>query len=68
MKIHSVIGIDDYTLVIYRSNDQLYRFSIIDFSGIAFDCENPFLTPEEANLEGRMIVEISFDFDKYFYK
>ncbi len=63
MKIQNVIGIDGYTLLIYRSLDQLYRFSIIDFSGIAFNFDSIFLTAEEANVKGRAAVEIACDFD-----
>ncbi len=63
MKIQNVIGIDGYTLLIYRSLDQLYRFSIIDFSGIVFNFDSIFLTAEEANVKGRAAVEIACDFD-----
>jgi hypothetical protein len=65
MKIQNIIGIDGYTLLIYRSPDQLYRFSIIDCSGIAFSFDSIFLTSEEANIKGRAAIEIAFDFDKY---
>ena len=63
MKIHNVIGIDGYTLLIYCSLDQLYRFSIIDFSGIPFNFDSIFLTAEEANVKGRAAVEIACNFD-----
>lgn len=63
MKIQDVIGIDGYTLLIYRSLDRLYRFSIIDFSGIAFNFDSIFLTAEEANIKGRAAVEIACEFD-----
>ena len=65
MKIHSVIGIDGYTLLVYRSTDQLYHFSIIDFSGIAFSFDSIFLTAEEANIKGRAAIEMAFDFDRH---
>ncbi|MGB5633392.1 MAG: hypothetical protein WBM44_25140 [Waterburya sp.] len=65
MKIQNVIGIDGYTLLIYRSLDQLYRFSIIDFSGIAFSFDSIFLTPEEAKDKGLAAVEIACDFDQH---
>lgn len=65
MKIENVIGINGYTLIVYRSPDQLYRFSIIDSSGIAFNFDNIFLTEEEANIKGRDAIEIAFDFDKH---
>ena len=65
MKINSVIGIDGYTLLVYRSADKLYRFSIIDFSGIAFNFDSIFLTAEEANIRGREAVEVAFNFDRH---
>jgi len=65
MKIQNVIGIDGYTLLIYRSLDQLYRFSIIDFSGIPFSFDSIFLTAEEAKRKGLAAVEIACDFDKH---
>jgi hypothetical protein len=64
MKIQNVVGIDGYTLLVYRSFDQLYRFSIIDFAGIAYNFDSIFLTAEEANVKGRAAVEIAFDFDR----
>ncbi|MEM7594960.1 MAG: hypothetical protein AAF383_26265 [Cyanobacteria bacterium P01_A01_bin.83] len=64
MKIQDVIGIDGYTLLVYRSLDQLYRFSIIDFSGIAFSFDSIFLTAEEAKIKGIAAVEIACDFDR----
>lgn len=67
MKIQSVIGINGYTLLIYRSLDHLYRFSIIDFSGIAFNFDSIFLTAEEADFKGRAAVEIACDFDHNRY-
>ncbi|BAZ44549.1 hypothetical protein NIES4102_15600 [Chondrocystis sp. NIES-4102] len=67
MEIQNVIGINGYTLLIYRSLDQLYRFSIIDFSGIAFNFDSIFLTAEEANFKGRAAVEIACDFDSDEY-
>lgn len=64
MKIYNIVGIDGYTLLIYRSGDRLYRFSIIDFSGIAFNFDSNFTTAEEANIKGRAAVEIACSFDR----
>jgi hypothetical protein len=64
MTIQHVIGIDGYTLLVYRSPDQLYRFSIIDFSGIAFNFDSLFLTAEEAKINGRDAIENAFSFDR----
>lgn len=65
MKINNIIGINGYTLLVYRSQDQLYRFSVIDCSGIAFNFDSIFLCAEEANIKGRAAIEIAFDFDKH---
>jgi hypothetical protein len=67
MEIKDVIGIDGYTLLIYRTVDKLYHFSIIDFSGIPFSFDSIFLTAEEANVKGRAAVEIACEFDHNIY-
>ncbi len=67
MEIKNVIGISGYTLLIYRTLDKLYHFSIIDFSGIPFNFDSIFLTAEEANVKGRAAVEIACEFDHNFY-
>lgn len=67
MQIQNVIGINGYTLLVYRTLDKLYRFSIIDFTGIAFNFDSMFLTAEEANDKGRAAVEIACDFDCNLY-
>lgn len=63
MEIKNVIGINGYTLLIYRTLDKLYHFSIIDFSGIPFNFDSIFLTAEEASVKGRAAVEIACEFD-----
>ena len=65
MKIQSITGINSYTLLVYRSLDCLYHFSIIDFTGVAFNFDSVFLTAEEANIKGRRAVEIACDFDMH---
>ena len=67
MEVKNVIGIDGYTLLIYRSLDLLYRFSIIDYSGIAFNFDSVFLTAEEANIKGREAIEVAWEFDSNLY-
>jgi hypothetical protein len=64
MTIQHVIGIDGYTLLVYRSSDQLYRFSIVDVSGIAFNFDSLFLTAEEAKIKGRDAIENAFSFER----
>ena len=67
MEINNVIGINGYTLLIYRTIDKLYHFSIIDFSGIPFNFDSIFLTAEEANVKGRAAVEMACEFDHHCY-
>jgi len=67
MEIKNVIGINGYTLLVYRTLDKLYHFSIIDFSGIPFNFDSIFLTSEEANVKGRAAVEIACEFDHNLY-
>ena len=64
MKIQDVIVIDGYTLLIYRSSDRRYRYSIIDFSGIPFDFDSISISAAEAKLKGRAAVKIASDFDR----
>lgn len=66
MQIQNVIGINGYTLLVYRTLDKLYHFSIIDFSGIPFNFDSIFLTAEEAVVKGRAAVDIARDFDCNF--
>ncbi|MGD1919266.1 MAG: hypothetical protein ACFCAD_10480 [Pleurocapsa sp.] len=67
MEIKNVIGIDGYTLLIYRTLDKLYHFSIIDFSGIPFNFDSIFLTAEEADVKGRAAIEMACEFDHNFF-
>lgn len=67
MEIKNVIGINGYTLLVYRTLDKLYHFSIIDFSGIPFNFDSIFLTAEEANVKGRAAVEMACEFDHNFF-
>ena len=63
MKIQSLLGIGGYTLVVYRGFDDLYRFSIIDFTGLPYNFDSLFLTAPEALSQGREAVKLAFDFD-----
>lgn len=65
MKIKSVTGIAGYTLLVYRSANLLYRFSIINLSGKALNFQGVFLTAEEAKAEGQAIVRIASKFHKH---
>ena len=63
MKIETLIGIKGYTLMVYRGTDYLYRFCIIDFTGVSYNFDSTFLTAEEANQKGKDAVDLAFDFD-----
>lgn len=65
MKIKSVTGISGYTLLVYRSTDLLYRFSIINLSGKALNFQGLFLTAREAKTEGLAIVRIASKFHNH---
>lgn len=67
MEIKNIIGINGYTLLIYRTLDKLYHFSVIDFSGIPFNFDSIFLTAEEANVKGRAAIEMACEFDHNFF-
>ena len=64
MTIQNLIGIDGYTLLVYRSGDHLYRFSIIDLLGTAFNFDSICLTAHEAIIQGRDAVEMACEFDR----
>lgn len=65
MKIETVIGIKNYTLMVYyRPNDGLYGFSLIDCAGVTYNFDSIFMTAEEAYHKGRNAVQLAFNFDR----
>ncbi len=68
MKIETLIGINEYTLVVYAYPDGFYRFCIIDSLGIPYDFDSVFLSAEEANQKGRDAVNLACEFDLNEYQ
>ncbi|MGF1539717.1 MAG: hypothetical protein ACFCU5_04580 [Pleurocapsa sp.] len=68
MKIDTLVGINNYTLVIYAYPDGFYRFCIIDSTGIPYNFDSMFLTAEEANQKGKDAVNLAYEFDLNEYQ
>lgn len=57
MKLIKIIGINNCTLVVYQtSEDYYYQFAIIDEEGIILEPGDIFATSEDAEEEGREII------------
>jgi hypothetical protein len=56
MKIITIIGIKNCTLVVYYSSRESYQFAIIDEEGIILEPGDIFSAPEHAEKEGREII------------
>lgn len=69
MKIDTLLGIDDYTLMIYAYPDGFYRFSIIDAIGMSYDFDSIFINAEDARQKGKEAVKLAFEFDlnEYYF-
>ena len=69
MKIDTLLGIDDYTLMIYAYPDGFYRFSIIDSIGMSYDFDSIFINAEDARQKGKEAVKLAFEFDlnEYYF-
>jgi predicted RNase H-like HicB family nuclease len=57
MKIINIIGINNYTLVVYYTSSACYQFAIIDEEGIILEPGEIFYTPEAALQEGKETIE-----------
>jgi hypothetical protein len=68
MNIGTLVGINDYTLMVYAYPDGFYRFSIIDATGIPYNFDSAFLTAEEADRKGRDAVNLACEFDLNEYQ
>lgn len=68
MKIETLIGLDNYTLMVYAYPDGFYRFCIIDPTGIAYDFDSIFLNSEDAIEKGTDAVKLAFEFDGNEYQ
>ncbi|MEO0687319.1 MAG: hypothetical protein AAFY76_20285 [Cyanobacteria bacterium J06649_11] len=53
MRIVKVISIKQYTLAIYYTSYDCYKYSIIDDYGMLYELDDIFYTSEAAEREGR---------------
>jgi len=53
MSIIQVISINQYTLAIYYTSADCYKYSIIDDYGMVYELDDIFYTSEAAEREGR---------------
>ena len=56
MKIEVLIGIEDYKLMVYRSSERLYHFSIIDRENILHNFEGIYRNRESAIARGKSVM------------
>ena len=57
MIIETMVGIDDYTLLVYRCADKMYRFSIANENGNTYTCNSSFPTLSSAKFMGVSAIE-----------
>ncbi len=57
VKIETLVGINDCTLVIYRDDNEEYRFSLLSMLGKAYTCDSSFSTLSSAKSVGIAIIE-----------
>ncbi|MEL7408069.1 MAG: hypothetical protein AAFN00_14110 [Cyanobacteria bacterium J06558_2] len=53
MSIIKILGINQYTLAIYYTSYDCYKYSIIDEYGVVLEPDDIFYTSEAAESEGR---------------
>ena len=53
MKIIKLIGINKYTLTVYYTSSDCFKYSIIDDYGTVYEPDDIFYTSEAAEREGR---------------
>lgn len=63
MKIDTLVGIDNYTLVIYYYPTGFYQFCIIDRAGKSYNFNSIFLNAQDAYERGKNAIKLAFDFD-----
>ncbi len=56
MSIIKIIGIKQYTLAVYYTSADCYKYSIIDDYGAAYEPDDIFYTSEAAEREGRKAI------------
>ncbi len=68
MKIDTLVGIDNYTLMIYSYAKGVYSFCLIDPSGISYNFDSMFLNSKDAYESGKNGVKLAFEFDLNQYQ
>ena len=63
MKIDTLVGINNYTLLIYSYPKGFYRFCIIDCAGVAYNFDSIFANAKAAYESGKNAVKLAFEFD-----
>lgn len=63
MKIDTLVGIDNYTLLVYYYPTGFYQFCIIDGAGKTYSFNSIFLNAKDAYERGKNAVRLAFDFD-----
>ena len=58
MSIIKIISIDQYTLAVYYTSYDCYKYSIIDDYGTVYEPDDIFYIPEAAEREGREAINI----------
>ena len=57
MKIRTLVGINDCTLMVYYCHDKMYRFSVVNTMGKIYTCESSYPTLSSAKLMGLSITQ-----------
>ena len=57
MTIETILGINDYTLLVYSGSDKTYYFSMINEKGKAYTCESGFPSFSNAKFMGISAIE-----------
>ena len=63
MKIDTLVGIANYTLVVYSYDKGFYQFCIIDRYGVMYNFDSIFSNSKDAYESGKNAVNLAFEFD-----
>ncbi|MGF1539718.1 MAG: hypothetical protein ACFCU5_04585 [Pleurocapsa sp.] len=63
MKIDTLVGINNYTLMVYSYPKGFYSFCIIDRSGATYNFDSIFSNSTDAYFSGKNAVKLAFEFD-----
>ena len=68
MKIDTLAGIDNYTLLVYSYRNGFYQFCIIDRSGVVYNFDSIFSKSKDAYERGKNAIKLAFTFDLNKYE